>query len=902
MGSFQTDRLILGSGMVTATGGSIYVNGVPMAGGTTQGQLDALSGFTTGASGSLAAQISSAAAGVSALNGISGGVNILGTGVVTVITIGQTIFVSGDTSILSGNLAATGTLLQTRIDMLSGNLITHENAISGVLDTRLSITGSGLYALLTNMSGQNVTDYATKTQLTNTGLSIQISGSQAWSAANNNSINLSGNAATTGVALGLRDTLISGIATTGLTNSGAALYGLITALSGQSNSNYATTGNLLTTGQALYNYILGTSGTIGVTGTTLYNLITALSGQTSTDYATKTMLTSTGLSIQTTGSQAWSAANNNGINLSGQFAISGTLYYNQDKLISGILTTGLFNTGSLLDGRINSLSGFTVGASGALQALIAGGGSVVKISGSSAIATADFTGIGGTLVFWSGGQVFISGAAPGAGGGVPSVNGIANAVTIAGTGNFTTVTIGNSIVISGSTLTTPQQVLFDNNGFTSGSDNLRWDYATGTLEIGQPQLNYPDNPLSIGGSGTYLQSNIRNRSNANNASSDLVITTDVGSDTSGFFDIGINNSNYSQAAYDMGAGRDGYIIINGGDIDIATATTGKVISFNTAGTRSFNLRASINDSGIFMPKTGTISFESGLEIRSDLINYRNLAYGQATLGVSGVAQRPILTFIESGIARASTVIGPAMWSRSFTAILPATTTSQTVIGNTAANVGTLSTVATEVLGQYTNIVSAATVFVAAGTSATTPYFFRGSMTGRNGFFFTTTFALADGNNATGAYTLSGARFFAGVTDRTTSATVITNDPAGNRAGLSFVWATGGTQANRFDGNWLVSSKDNSTELTGNSTMNFQTGFYRFSMYCQPWTTNNSGIYWELDDIIRQSGVQGIITGRLPVGSTALAPNVYVCAVSGGARNLRIVNVYTEVMGGGKGFF
>ncbi len=71
-----------------------------------------------------------------------------------------------------------------------------------------------------------------------------------------------------------------------------------------------------------------------------------------------------------------------------------------------ILTTGLSGA---LQTKVNSLSGFTLGVSGALQNLISAGGTQVSITGSSTLSTANFTGIGGTQVYSVGGIVFISG-------------------------------------------------------------------------------------------------------------------------------------------------------------------------------------------------------------------------------------------------------------------------------------------------------------------------------------------------------------------------------------------------------------------------------------------------------------------------------------------------------------
>lgn len=65
----------------------------------------------------------------------------------------------------------------------------------------------------------------------------------------------------------------------------------------------------------------------------------------------------------------------------------------------------------------NSISGYVNSISGALQSqIVASGGTQVKITGSSVIPIADFTGIGGTIIFWSGSRVIISGSTSSGGG------------------------------------------------------------------------------------------------------------------------------------------------------------------------------------------------------------------------------------------------------------------------------------------------------------------------------------------------------------------------------------------------------------------------------------------------------------------------------------------------------
>lgn len=113
----------------------------------------------------------------------------------------------------------------------------------------------------------------------------------------------------------------------------------------------ALSGNLVTTGQILFSNDLNLSGTIAATG-----------------------------------QQAWTAANNNGINLSG--AIS-------------TLTNNLTLTGQTDRNNALNVSGnlFTTGANL----------SAVRVTGSALIQSANFSGLGGTQVFLSGGLIIISG-------------------------------------------------------------------------------------------------------------------------------------------------------------------------------------------------------------------------------------------------------------------------------------------------------------------------------------------------------------------------------------------------------------------------------------------------------------------------------------------------------------
>jgi hypothetical protein len=125
---------------------------------------------------------------------------------------------------------------------------------------------------------------------------------------------------------------------------------------------------------------------------------------------------------------------------------------------------------------------------------------------------------------------------------------------------------------------------------------------TGTFSNGSvsavPLLN---NPLSVVGSGnSYMQLNIQNRSSGTFASADLVITANNGTDNANYINLGINNSGYNDPAFTNGTGLDGYLFIDGGNLDIGTRTAGKSIEFHAGGTVAGSTIARITESGMNM--------------------------------------------------------------------------------------------------------------------------------------------------------------------------------------------------------------------------------------------------------------------------------------------------------------
>lgn len=144
---------------------------------------------------------------------------------------------------------------------------------------------------------------------------------------------------------------------------------------------------------------------------------------------------------------------------------------------------------------------------------------------------------------------------------------------------------------------------------------------------GAVPLNLSGNPLTVVGSGnTFIQLNIQNRATGTTATADLVITANNGTDTSNYINLGINNSGYNDPAFNNASGLDGYLFINGGNLDIGTQTPNTNLEFHIGGTTRDKVIARIDGSGMNIVSGNYRVNNSGV-----LISGQNL-FGCLTLG------------------------------------------------------------------------------------------------------------------------------------------------------------------------------------------------------------------------------------------------------------------------------
>ena len=295
-------------------------------------------------------------------------------------------------------LASTGSILNTRINNLSGYVNSQDTSISN----NLFSTGYNLYSMLTGFSGNLDASYATDVQLYNTGSTLDskvnfLSG--YINSSNSNIVFTTGNQTISGIkTFDIAPFLSGSQLITGdlslyatkinLATTGSTLDVKINSLSGNLTSTYSTITNLSLTGSALDSKINSLSGysasvvNLQSTGSNLYSMLIGFSGNLDATYATDSQL-------YTTGSTLDSKINSLSGNLTSTYAT----------------ISNLASTGSILDSKINSLSGYSASA---INLVSTGSSLYVNINSLSGL----FTGYTGTLdaTYASDSQLFNTGS------------------------------------------------------------------------------------------------------------------------------------------------------------------------------------------------------------------------------------------------------------------------------------------------------------------------------------------------------------------------------------------------------------------------------------------------------------------------------------------------------------
>jgi len=179
--------------------------------------------------------------------------------------------------------------------------------------------------------------------------------------------------------------------------------------------------------------------------------------------------------------------------------------------------------------------------------------------------------------------------------------------------------------------------------------NVGW--FTGQLHAGAAFIgyDYPNADIQVDCNiNSYNQVVQQNHNGGTQASVDFVAVNDIGNDGANYIDLGINSSTYANNQYNMGGPSDGYLYVNGGNLDLATQTAGKVIQFFTGNTTSDTLRATVNTTGLsvvgnvsatyytgtllgsanntsFVGSVSAANVVSNAQLQANLVNYQTTA-------------------------------------------------------------------------------------------------------------------------------------------------------------------------------------------------------------------------------------------------------------------------------------
>ena len=197
------------------------------------------------------------------------------------------------------------------------------------------------------------------------------------------------------------------------------------------------------------------------------------------------------------------------------------------------------------------------------------------------------------------------------------------------------------------TATTLAQGLFSNNALVVGSNPI---LLTNTVA----QFSGTDS--------NYIQFNLQNYSNT--GAGDMVITADVGTDTGGFIDLGINNSQWNPVVYGQTSQfpLDGYLVVDGpvanatGNLVIGTANPGTNVVFAVGGQYANNISAKITANGLVLNTQSYITFSDGTVQLTAVSNTFVSANDAATLQAAKNFANSVVSFQSGTLSNTINVV------------------------------------------------------------------------------------------------------------------------------------------------------------------------------------------------------------------------------------------------------
>lgn len=178
-----------------------------------------------------------------------------------------------------------------------------------------------------------------------------------------------------------------------------------------------------------------------------------------------------------------------------------------------------------------------------------------------------------------------------------------------------------------------KEIMFNDAGVLASDEFFKFDKNNDSLVLGNATI-LTDNPLSVATTvDSYTQIAFQNRSNGTLASTDYVAWADNGSDEANYIDFGINSSLFADPVFSFSGPNDGYLYVDGGDLILGTATTGKIIKFYAGGTTSSDYIGDWSTDGIDLPSGSNFTINGSAVF--ELTANKGQANGYASLGADG---------------------------------------------------------------------------------------------------------------------------------------------------------------------------------------------------------------------------------------------------------------------------
>jgi len=249
--------------------------------------------------------------------------------------------------------------------------------------------------------------------------------------------------------------------------------------------------------------------------------------------------------------------------------------------------------------------------------------------------------------------------------------------------------------------------------------------------------------------------------------------------------------------------------------------------------------------------------------------------GKLRLFSRNVASREMIQFRSDSAGGEYSVIQPNIYNNYFAVSRPNTTTSVLAHGS-AFRTSVSSTNVSQSWGLATRMSYTTTVRYITNTAA---HYYRGSVAGRNGFFFFSRIYTSDATAYTNSWIYLG--MLGGLTSAGCSGGATTLD----RAGFRYYFANDA-------GNWQINTNNNTTNTVVSSGMAIAISkLYDFYLYQPP---QGATLYWRIDNITDGTTVSGSTGTTLPTASTALAATVCADRSNNVATLLDVVTIYVEV--------